>query len=88
MDCDNMLSCRLLSLFWANVLPSPSVLKMEGLVGYHIQDGTLSQLRIPYSDSSINTDDLESLVQIFLLKELSINNVKHSWRICCCVCYM
>jgi len=31
-----------------------------------VQDGTLSQLGIPQSDSTINTSDLESLVQIIL----------------------
>jgi len=43
-----------------------SVLKMEEWIGYHVQDGMLSQLGIPQYDSTINTSDLESLVQIIL----------------------
>jgi hypothetical protein len=39
---------------------------MEEWVGYHVQNGILSQLGIPQSDSTINTLDLESLVQIIL----------------------
>jgi len=43
-----------------------SVLKMEEWIFYHVQDGILSQLGIPLSNSTISTSDLESLVQIIL----------------------